>query len=78
MKTTDRTSTTRRLAGTIALSLALALGHTAPAWANRASGATKTVAQPDSTTLCITLHGDETFHFWATADGIPVVCHNGT
>lgn len=41
-------------------------------WARRAVG-NRTVQQPDSSQLCLQLTGDETFHFWATSDGLPVV-----
>ena len=33
-----------------------------------------TVVQPDSTTVMLTLIGDEHFHYYATEDGIPVFC----
>ena len=32
----------------------------------------RTVAQPDGSTLQVVLHGDETFHFYTTPDGIPM------
>lgn len=36
-------------------------------------GVLKTFTQPDGSTLTLMLNGDEKFHYWSTADGIPVV-----
>ncbi len=42
----------------------------------RAHRTLRTVSQPDGTTLTMQLHGDETFHYYATPDGQPLVRGN--
>lgn len=54
---------------TFALAAAMAIGVSAVP----ARRAKHVVTQPDGTTLCITLQGDEHFHYFATTDGVPVV-----
>ena len=45
-------------------------------WAIPAKKGTKTIEQNDGTTLTIQLMGDEYAHYWATEDGIPVICNS--
>ena len=52
--------------------LMAALVMTQMAVAIPAKRVTRTVQQPDGTTLEVTLRGDETFHFYTTSDGTPV------
>ena len=46
-------------------------------WAVPARRIARVVEQPDGTQLTLTMRGDEHFHCLVTADGIPVVLHEG-
>lgn len=54
------------------LTLALAALTMGSAWAVPAKRITRTVAQPDGTTITVTLTGDEWFHAYVTSDGLAV------
>lgn len=54
------------------LALALAAMTTASVWAVPAKRITKTIEQPDGSTIEVTLQGDEWFHSYVTSDNLAV------
>lgn len=53
-----------------------ALLGVAQVWAVPAKPTPLTIQQPDGTTLTVLLVGDESFHYYQTLDGIPLVRHD--
>ena len=53
-----------------------ALLGVAQVWAVPAKPTPLTIQQPDGTTLTVLLVGDESFHYYQTLDGVPLVRHD--